>query len=129
MIPELLKNKIDSASEVEHYMFIQECGDYLWTISHGIGKGDIPDSPEIQEGYKEVKEIQEYVVSKLYRFGVDPKSATEGPRESSSYWKWFEHWHNWHKKELTDEQWKIVDEKLQKEQDITEYLPKKRWNE
>lgn len=129
MIPETLINKIETASEVEHYMFIQECGDYLWTISRAFRKGELPDSPEIQESYKEVREIQEYVVSKLHRFGVDPKSATEGSREESSYWKWFDHWHNWHKKVLTDEEWKIVNEKLQNEQDVSEFEPKKRWNE
>jgi hypothetical protein len=131
MIEQKLIDKIKTASEVEHYMFIQECGDFIFTMEHGLAHGDIPTGKGVEEDVKDVRELQEYVVSQLGKFDVDPKStiAVGEDRKDSSYWKWFEHWHTWHKEELTNEEWQIVSEKLQNEEDLSEYLPKKKWNE
>ena len=78
MIEQSLIDKISTASEVEHYMFIQECGDFIFTMEHGMSHDKIPRGQGVEEDVASVREIQQYVVSKLGKFGVDTKSATEG---------------------------------------------------
>ena len=92
------KQQLDAAletfSEVEYYFMIEECGGFMWIITHGMSHGHVPDTPEIQEDIKNVREVQEYVVSQLGKFGVDPLSISD--RENGTYWKWYSFWHTWH---------------------------------
>lgn len=127
MIQQAVIDKVEISTEAEHYLFIEECGGFIFHMNHEMGRDRIQSSPEILEDIKNVREIQEYVVSKLSKFGVDPLSVND--KENGSYWKWFDFWHTWHKETLTDKEWIEVNEKLQKDQPIDEYLPKIKWND
>lgn len=127
MVPQTVIDKVENLTESEHYLFIEECGGFIFHMNHEMSHGRIQSSPEILEDIKNTREIQEYVVSKLPKFGVDPLSIND--RENGSYWKWFNFWHTWHKETLTNKEWRLVSEKLQNDQSIDEYLPKTKWND
>jgi hypothetical protein len=129
MIDEKLIEKIEKATEAEHYFIIEECGGFIFHMNHEMMHGRIPEDPGILEDIKNVRELQEYVVSKLDKFGVDitdPKSKTD--RKNGSYWKWYDFWHEWHHNKLSNEEWKTVNERMKNEEDFSEFLPKEKWN-
>jgi len=128
MIDQDLNDKIEKMQEVEYYLFIEECGWFLWHTNHEMSHGRISESPELTADIVKIREIQEYLVSKLGKFGVNPES-TKAPRDISEYWHWYDHWHKWHKETLTDEEWETVTNRLSKDEDISEFLPKRKWNE
>lgn len=120
------KDQIDKASEDVLYFIINDLGGLMWRINHDLSHGRIDDYPDRDGDFKEMRETQEYCVSLLTKFGVDPKSVND--RENGTYWKWFHFWDNW-KNNLSDEQWNQVDEKMSKEEDYSEFLPKIKWND
>jgi len=122
-----LKDKIDNAQEFEHFFFIDECGMFLHKMRQSAASSKIEINEEFNQSMAEIYEIQKYVASKLTKWGVDPESVTD--RENGTYWKWFTHWNNWHKKTLTDEEWEKVNKMVSEEKDISKFLPKKKWND
>jgi hypothetical protein len=124
-----LIDKIDVFPEHECYFLIEECGGFIFHMNHEIGHGRIQSTPGIEQDILNVREIQEYVVSKLNKFGVDPASALLSRNDGGDYWKWFEFWHNWHFNELTDEEWNEIGNRLESEESIEEFLPKNKWND
>jgi len=128
MIDQETIDKVEQMSEVHHYLVIEECGGFIWYMNHEMSHGRIPEDPDIIKDIDDMRELQEYLISKLGKFGVNPESAKYS-KHISDYWKWYEHWHKWHKETLTEDEWRIVSNKLSKDEDISEYLPKKKWNE
>jgi hypothetical protein len=74
-----------------------------------------------------MREVQEYILSKLDKYGVDPKSYSD--RKNGSYWKWYDFWHTWHKEKLSDDDWKEVNRRMMAEENYDEFLPKTKWND
>lgn len=128
MIEQELIDKIDVFPEYECYFLIEDCGGFIWHMNHEIGHGRIQSTPGIEQDILNVREIQEYVVSKQNKFGVDPESVNL-PRDLSDYWKWYEFWNNWHKNDLTNEQWNEISKRLKSEESIQEFLPTTKWND
>ena len=120
------KEQIDKASEEILYFIINDLGGLIWRINHDVSDGRIDEYPNMLEDLKNMRETQNYCVSLLTKFGVDPKSVND--RENGSYWKWFHFWDNW-KNNLTNEQWEQLDNKISKEEDYSEFLPTNKWND
>ena len=120
------KAKIDKFNEVISYFFIDTIGGFIWRTNHDAGHGRLTITPELQAELTDLSEQQQYCVSQLSKFGVDPESAKNRPE--GDYWKWFKHWNDWHHG-MSDEEWYELDGKMGKEEDITEFLPKHKWNE
>lgn len=121
------KLEFDAFSEMMLYFFINAIGGIIWRTNHDIySHGRYPMTPEIEQDLKDMSEKQVYCVSLLSKFGVDPESAKD--RENGDYWKWFTHWDSW-KKDMDEQTWRIVDNKISKMEDVSEYLPKHKWNE
>jgi hypothetical protein len=87
------KKKVDEFDEVTAYFFIDMIGGILWRTNHDASHGRITITPGMQEDLNKMREMQEYCVQQLDKFGVDPESAKNKPE--GDYWKWFNHWHTW----------------------------------
>jgi hypothetical protein len=126
MITEADKKKIESFDEHIAYFFIDAIGGMIWRTNHDASHGKINMTPEIQEDLDQMREQQQYCVQLLSKFGVDPDSAKD--RVNGNYWKWFTHWDNW-KKNMSDDEWNAFDKKMSTDEDISQLLPKQKWNE
>ena len=117
------KKDILSMDEVMTYFLIDECGAFLFRISHDMSNGKIPEESHdaITTDLVNIRMLQKFTVDNLQRFGVDPESAYN--KEDGDYWKWLNHWNDW-KNNLPDEVWQKVSEG-----EYEEYLPKHKWNE
>ena len=112
-----------SMDEVTTYFLIDECGAFIFRMTHDAAKGEIPKENQdmIMADVNNIRTLQKFAVDNLTRFGVNPETAQD--RENGEYWKWYRHWDKW-KKGLSDETWKLVASGNYKE-----YLPTKSWNE
>ena len=117
------KQDILSMDEVTSYFLINECGAFIFKITHDISKGVIAEAEQhaVMTDVNNIRSLQKFAVDNLMRFGVDPETVND--RENGDYWKWYKHWDNW-KNNLPEESWKLVSEGKYKE-----HLPKKSWNE
>jgi hypothetical protein len=120
------KTKIEGFDEVTTYFFIDMIGGILWRTNHDVSHGRYPMTPEMIIELAELREQQEYCVQQLSKFGVDPESAKNRP--DGNYWKWFEHWHDW-QHGMSNDAWHELDRKMSAKEDITDMLPKHKWNE
>lgn len=120
------KTKIEGFDEVTAYFFIDMIGGILWRTNHDAGHGRITITPEMQNDLNKMAEMQKYCVDQLQKFGIDPESAKNRP--DGDYWKWFKHWNDW-QHGMSEEVWEELDGKMSREEDVTDMLPKHRWNE
>jgi len=117
---------IKTCSEDKLYFIVDECGAFTWRMNHELSHGRIEDPKgEVAKDIQNVRELQQKAVAETKRFGV-PEFDVKQPSED--YWKWYRHWDSW-KKGLTNEEWDIVNSKLQKEESLEGHLPTKKWNE
>ena len=126
MIEEKDKKRIEEMPEYEAYFFIDAVGAFTWRMRHDAGHGRIEMTPELKAEIERLLESQQYCAQQLSKFGVDPESVKD--RENGSYWKWYSHWDNW-KKAMSDEEWYAFDKRMSAGEDISQYLPKQKWNE
>lgn len=115
---------ISDLNEYESYFFIDECGAFIWRMSHDMSHGRIPESSEIRNDIQKVAALQRFVVGTLTRFGIDPETAKDKP--NGDYWKWFTFWDNW-KKGLTDQEWNELNRKLENKESVEDMLPFGNW--
>ena len=120
------KKRIDEFDEATTYFFIDLIGGIIWRTNHDAGHGRVVITPEMQAELTELSEQQQYCVSQLGRFGIDPESAKNRP--DGDYWKWFKHWNEWHHNMSSDE-WYDLDKKMTDGEDYSAFLPKHKWNE
>jgi hypothetical protein len=128
MIEDNKKEMILKMGEVDTYFLIDECGAFMWRMSHEMAHGRIPQESHaaVQEDINAVREIQVFAVDNLLRFGIDPESAKD--RENGDYWKWYTFWDDW-KKGLSDEDWNAVNLLISKKESYEKYLPKTTWKD
>jgi hypothetical protein len=121
------KQPILAFNERDTYFFIDECGAFMWRMNHEMAHGRIPQEHHagIQEDINKIRILQKFAVDNLSRFGVDPESVTD---RKGSYWKWYGFWDTW-KKGLSDEDWNKVNDLMEQQQPIDEYLPKGTWQD
>jgi hypothetical protein len=128
MIEENKKADILKMGEVDTYFLIDECGAFMWRMNHDMAHGRIPQEAHaaITEDIAAVREIQQFAVDNLTRFGVDPESAKD--RKNGDYWKWYGFWDDW-KKGLSDEDWNSVNALMHQQQPYDKFLPKGKWQD
>ena len=128
MIEEKEKTKILESNEIDTYFLIDECGAFIWRMTHDMANGRIPvESHEaISADVTNVRELQQFAVDNLMRFGVDPESAKDS--ENGDYWKWYRFWDGW-KKGLSDDDWNAVNSAIGKKESYDKYLPKTTWKD
>jgi len=123
------KNEIDGFDEVTSYFYIDLIGGIIWRTNHDASHDRLTITPEMQTELERLSENQAYCVQQLIRFGVDPDSAQNRP--DGDYWKWFQHWHDWHHS-MSDNEWnelEELEEKMSDKEDYSHMLPKHKWNE
>lgn len=128
MIEENKKEEILQMGEVDTYFLIDECGAFIWRMNHEMSHGRIPEESHeaINSDIVTVREVQQFAVDNLQRFGIDPESTKD--RENGDYWKWYIFWDNW-KTGLSDDDWNAVSYALQKKESYEKYLPKNSWRD
>ena len=126
MIEEEKKADILKMNEVDTYFLIDECGAFMWRMNHDMGHGRIPQEAhaDIQDDINGVREVQQFAVENLMRFGVDPESTKD--HENGDYWKWYKFWDNW-KKGLSNEDWDAVSQLMKNKESYEKYLPETTW--
>jgi len=117
------KQDILNLDEVTTFFLIDECGLFLFKMNHDLHHEEFPEATKetVEKDMVNIKQLQEFTVDNLGRFGVDPKSAKE--MEKGDYWKWFKFWDKW-KKNLTEDEWEKVSNG-----EYEYYLPKKTWKD
>jgi len=128
MIEEEKKADILKMSEIDSYFLIDECGAFIWRMNHDMAHGRIEHQHHaaIDEDIVGVRELQQFTVDNLQRFGIDPESAKD--HENGDYWKWYGFWDEW-KKGLSDEDWNAVQQLMNKNESYEKYLPKGNWKD
>ena len=128
MITEKQKTDILNMNETDSYFLIDECGAFIFRMSHEMAHGKIPEESHaaIREDIIGVREVQKFVVDNLMKFGVDPKSAED--RKDGDYWKWFRFWDNW-KKSLSDEDWNTINMLIKNNKSYDKHLPEGTWKD
>lgn len=128
MITDEQKEYLLKMNETDTYFLIDECGAFTWRMNHDMAHGRIEQESHaaIDADIVNVREIQQFAVDNLSRFGVDPESAKD--RENGDYWKWYRFWDDW-KKGLSNEDWNAVNQLMIDEKSYEEYLPKTTWRD
>ena len=128
MIEESKKAELLKMNETETFFLIDECGGFIWRMNHEMSHGRIPIESHagVHEDMMAVKELQQFVVDNLMRFGVDPLSAKD--RENGDYWKWFGFWDKW-RNGLSDEDWDNMIKLIKNNESYEKYLPETTWKD
>jgi hypothetical protein len=119
--------KVDilAMNEVDTYFLIDECGAFIWRMNHEMAHGRIPQESHaaIDKDVVGVREVQQFAVDNLGRFGVDPESAKDS---DGDYWKWYRFWDNW-KKGLSNGDWDAIMLLIKNKESYEKYLPEISW--
>lgn len=128
MTQEEINEKVSKMSEIELYFAIDECGAFIWSMNHNMAHGRIPESDcaSVSEDIINVRKLQQFAVENLVRFGIDISTIED--RENGEYWKWLRFYDNW-KKNLPEDVWNNINDRLTKDEPINEFLPKESWRD
>lgn len=124
---------IANATEYDIWAYIYQLGGQLFWLRHEWADGRLDAQYEDVKKEEEILQYRiEYIVYSLKRFGVkfdaEPKAGEHIKKNNESYWKWYNHWSNHWEKMPKDKYDEFC--KLKKEgKDISEYLPKTKWDE
>ena len=129
-------SEIDTMREIEIYFTINEIGGFIWRMNHDMADVRIPEDqwPAIDRDIKKMSEIQQHAISILPKFGVtppfrDPENKLAFLRKpSAQYWAWFRWWDGYIKG-LSEEEWEILSQKIDKDEDISSYRPSGAWQD
>ena len=127
--PEETQEMIDGMNEISLYFLIEEIGGFIWRMNHDMAHGRIPIDSHvvIDSDISNVRKHQAYAVERLRDVveGLDPTDADAHP--TTEYFNWYRWWNNWHKNELTEEQWSEISIKMRNGEDISTYRPQGSW--
>jgi len=121
-----IKIEIDGFSEVLAFFYIDTIGGIIWRTNHDASHGRYEITSAMQTDLENMSKLQQYCVQTLTKFGIDPESAKNRP--DGDYWKWFDHWNSW-RDNMSNEEWMAFDIKMSNNEDLTDFLPKHKWNE
>jgi hypothetical protein len=129
---------IESCTEHELFFVIDEAGAFIWRMNHLINNQQIPeaDIDAVTKDIVSVNKMQGIAAENTKRFGVNFELVEQHNEIMNQtfkvpcpeYWAWLKHWNEW-KNAFTDESWDAFIKAVDAKGDLTEYLPKKRWNE
>lgn len=121
--------------EVALYLTIEQLGYLQWRIRHDSFRNSsrgLINASQIAADDKAIEEVTknlEIAVAQCERFGV-PQAFIEKDKPQSGatdeYWKWYRWW-DAYKKAMTDEEWKLLDDTLAKDGDISQFRPQGDW--
>jgi len=117
MLGQDIIDKVDRMPEAEYYIYLTRIGRYLELV-----KGDLKKNGDcncVQEDLDNFKEVYDYVLSGLTKFGVTNDEQKDN---------WFKFWKDW-RNSIDPDTWNIILEKLKKKEDISEYLSNKKWDD
>jgi hypothetical protein len=130
------KDDIDKFSEIHCYFLINGIGGFISTTNRNMSHPErFPGHYTLEQRLALDKEIyglrikMAYVVLQLPRFGVeDPTNGEESNYEpSDNYWRWFNWWHQYAQTDLTEGEYRILEEKINNGDDVSEYRPSGDW--
>ena len=129
----LNEKQIQNAKEYELYFWINQLGGQLFWIRHEWADGRLDISYEDAKKEETLLEYRiEYLVYQLKKFGVkfesEPKVGEHIKKDNETYWKWFKFW-NSHFEKMPHEEFKKFQFAHDNGQDLSDYLPKTKWNE
>jgi hypothetical protein len=119
---------IETKNEIKIYFLIDGLGGIIWRLNHDMGDGRIEKSewPKLDKDIVLMAEVQQYAVAKLLTFGVNNPYLDEKKNPGPEYWAWF-HWWNDYIKGMPEEEWRILDNKMSDNEDISTYRPAGSW--
>lgn len=126
MLTEEEKLQIEELDECKLYFTIDGIGGIVWRTNHDISHDRYEMTEQLQKDINHLLEYQQECLHQLVKFGIDPESAKD--RVNGDYWKWYKHWNNW-KEGMSDEVWRALERKMKRKEDISDMLPKTKWNE
>ncbi len=116
------KKSIQTMPEYMIWVTIDHLGYQQWKIGRDWGDGQLRlTEQEYREKLKSLSERMFFVVQQTSRFGITPLDAKGEPTQA--YWDWYKTWHKW-KKSLSDDQWNKFVTLADKNEDVSDYLPK-----
>ena len=128
---DLNPEQIDGLEEYLIYFAINDLGGYIWSIRHRHSRGDDVLTADKLESLKNSQYQLEYLVNKTRKFGVEfsrEPQKDQHVERSESYNKWFKFWND-HFSKMSNDDFSEFDAKLTKGEDVSNYLPKRKWNE
>lgn len=117
--------EVEKYSECELFCNIESLGYYLWWQRH-------------EESHERVEHVDlteqefgiSYLVNQTRKYGVElaEPQVDKHLSPTESYQKWYGFWRKW-MSSFDDKTWELLQQKIKKQEDISEYLPERKWNE
>jgi len=124
---EKFKKEVINMKEFELFLTIESLGSILWREKHEFFHDRLKMSEaDFKENQEYYRALQKKCVLMLKQFDVDPESVNEKP--NGSYWKWYTFWKNW-MNSFSNKEWRDFEIKHEKEENVDDLLPKKKWNQ
>lgn len=111
--------------EIMIYFYINTLGDFLWVQRRAKNRGDMAADVGLEDEANAYADQQKLVEILKAREGF----AFAGHHE---YMRWFRWWSNWHKKELSNDEWRRLDRLLgvaKTEEEFAEWRPAGDWRQ
>lgn len=103
-------------------------GAFIWRMNHDLADGRIKATKEeiqsIDEDIMNIRKDQLEAVKQTIRFGVEQPVIGDNNAPTEKYWAWFRAWDSYIEG-LSEEEWKILKQKIDNGEDCSEYRPKK----
>ncbi len=134
-----ITSKLKEAKEYELFFFIDQCGMLLWKLQHNMADSRVEltleEKQKIEQDVTEIITQQRDAVNiAVEKFNIElvyeETTDIEGNKTEEivgEYWTWFNHWKEW-LNSFSEDEWQKVRQKMESNQSIEEYLPKKNWN-
>lgn len=121
------KKKVQEMKEFELFLAIESLSSILWKEKHEFFHGRLEMSEnKFKDNQEYYHTLQKECVLMLKQFNVDTESVNDKP--NGSYWKWYQFWKNW-MNDFSEEERKDFEKRFEKNENVDDLLPKKRWNE
>ena len=130
------KEDVTKFSEIHCYFIINVIGDMCRSMNRRLSHPERPMNkfkPEMRiqldKDMYEMRVKQAYVVLQLTRFGLEnpTKGVEENYEPTEDFRRWFDWWHNYAQKELSADEWSVLEAKINNGEDVSEYRPSGDW--
>lgn len=125
MIKKLTAEDATNLPEIMIYFYINSLGDFLWVQKRAKIRGEMAAGDGVVDEENAYHDQQKLVEILKAREGFQFKDHAE-------YMQWFCWWSNWHKRELTDDQWRALNRlcsEWKTEADFAGWRPSGDWRE
>lgn len=117
--------QIENLSEIDLYFLIDGLGYKIWYYNHAMSH-DILKVDLTEEQY-----TLEYLIYQTRKFGVELSDAEEGKhiKKTPSFDAWYKFYHNHFYNVLTEEQFKELQYRKSRDENIDEFMPQGSWED